>query len=102
MNKLLTGGDGVIKAVIIIKWTRQGNSTVGDILELYRNDRQGVPKLEQRETIFPASTPPPQLVNLRRGELFNNALLPGRNPNDISRLRADGQTNLAKMGLIPA
>ncbi|KAJ5405254.1 hypothetical protein N7465_006538 [Penicillium sp. CMV-2018d] len=61
MNKLLIGGNGVIKAVIIIKWTRQGNSTVGGILELYRNDRQGIPKLEQREAIFPAPTiPPPQ------------------------------------------
>ncbi|OQD60005.1 hypothetical protein PENPOL_c033G05597 [Penicillium polonicum] len=44
MKKLLIGGDGVIKAVIIIKGTRQGNSTVGGILELYRNDRQGIPK----------------------------------------------------------
>lgn len=91
------------------KW----DSTVGGVLELYRNDRQGIPKLEQRETIFPAPTIPPpqappstQLVNIRRGELFGNALLPGRNPNDIlpldiSRLRANGQTNLAKMGLIP-
>lgn len=70
MNRLLVGGNGDIKIVIIIKWTKERNGHISGILELYRIDRQGIPRLEQTEVIFPMPAgDPPQPLNIRRGEL---------------------------------
>lgn len=108
MNRLLVGGNGNIKIVIIIKWTKEKNGHVSGILELYRNDRQGIPRLQQTEVIFPMPAgDPPQPLNIRRGELYGTAIQPGRNPNDIlpllvRNLRFHARINLDRMGLFHA
>ncbi|KAJ5371163.1 uncharacterized protein N7496_007255 [Penicillium cataractarum] len=53
MNRLLIGGNGDIKIVILVKWTKHANQTVSGILELYRLDPQGMPRLCRTEIIFP-------------------------------------------------
>ncbi|CEO60493.1 hypothetical protein PMG11_05118 [Penicillium brasilianum] len=106
MNKLLVGGNGDIKAVILIKWTQHSNQTVSGILELYRLDRQGIPKLDQTEIIFPMPAGDPlQPLDIKRRDLY--LVPPGRNPNEvfplnIRELRVFARRNLAAEGYQPA
>jgi hypothetical protein len=51
MNKLLVGGNGAIKIVLLVKWTKHSNNSVTGVLELHRNDRQGIPQLRQTKVI---------------------------------------------------
>jgi hypothetical protein len=106
MNRLLIGGNGAIKIGILIKWTKHANNSVSGVLELYRNDRQGIPKRMQNEIIFPMPTgDPPQPLNIRRCDLY--PVQPPRNPIEnfplvISRLRHHARISLAKEGYMPA
>jgi hypothetical protein len=106
MNKLLVGGNGDIKVVILIKWTQHTNQTVSGILELYRLDPQGMPRRYQSEIIFPMPAGDPlQPLDIKRRDLY--LVPPGRNPNevfplDIRRLRQIAQRNLAAEGYQPA
>lgn len=105
LNRFFIRSDGDIKVVIIGKWTNH-DSHVDGIVELYRTD-QGIPKLEQREVIFPMPAGnPPQPLNIRRGELCNE-VVPGRNANDIlpllvRDLRFIARDTLARQGLLPS
>jgi hypothetical protein len=49
LNMLLVGGDGSIKVVIIIKWSRHAPNRVSGVAELYKCDRNGIPVRDQRE-----------------------------------------------------
>ena len=111
INSWLIGGNGFVKAVIILKWHRVGHTNaVGGHAELYTLDTDGIPCLMQEETIFPA---PPleqaqaQAIRLTRGILFGGTSPPGRkNPNDIFTLRLESlrsaaRPSLAFMGLVP-
>jgi hypothetical protein len=49
MNLLLVGGNGSIKVVIIVKWTKLQGGRVSGTVELFMRDRNGIPRLEQSE-----------------------------------------------------
>ncbi|OOQ84017.1 hypothetical protein PEBR_32413 [Penicillium brasilianum] len=106
MNKLLIGGNGDIKIVIIVKWTKHTNQTVSGILELYRLDPQGMPRRYQSEIIFPMPAGDPlQPLNIKRRDLY--LVPPGRNPHEafpfnIRLLRYIARDNLAIEGYTPA
>ncbi|KAJ5436213.1 hypothetical protein N7445_007098 [Penicillium cf. griseofulvum] len=114
MNLLLVGGDGDIRAVAILKWDlNRQTSVVRGFVELYVRDRQGMPVRRQREEIFPAPRAPtaPQRLELTRQEVFGPFLSPdpGRTqpPNDtvyleLDTLRTVASEALARMNLLPA
>lgn len=108
MNRLLIGGNGEIRAVIIVKWTRHANLHVDGLLELYRLDRQGMPRLQQREIIFPMPAGnPAQQLDFERRELCGGQVQAGRNPHTIlpllvRDLRIFARDAMTKQGLIPA
>ncbi|KAJ5186482.1 hypothetical protein N7449_011246 [Penicillium cf. viridicatum] len=80
LNILLVGGDGSIKVVIIIKWSRLTGNRVSGVAELYKCDRNGIPVREQREVIFPHdSTTVNQQLVIRRRDLLGSGY---DNPND--------------------
>jgi hypothetical protein len=54
ITMLLIGGNVEIKVVILVKLMKHANNGVTGTLEVYKNDRQGVPIRTQIETIFPA------------------------------------------------
>jgi hypothetical protein len=111
MNLWLVGGNGAVKAVILLIWHKVGstNTVTGD-LEYYTLDRNGLPVLIQRHVIFPA--PPPaqaqtQTSNLTRRILFGSVMAARANPSDafplrIDKLRDVARPRLANMGLVPA
>lgn len=109
INSWLIGGNGFVKAVLILKWHVIGYSNaIGGHAELYTLDTNGIPSLTQEETIFPA--PPPQqaeaqAIRLTRSIVFGGTFTPGRNPNDIftlrlEHLRSAARDSLAFMGLL--
>lgn len=106
-NRLLVGGNGDIRIVIIIKWNRQPeNVSVSGSLELYRIDSQGFPRLDQTIIIFPVPSST-ENVRITRRELFGKSILSGRDPNDVlaldvDRLREISRDSLAILGLVPA
>jgi hypothetical protein len=106
MNKLLVGGNGAIKIVLLVKWTKHSNNSVTGVLELYRNDRQGIPQLRQTEVIFPQPAGnPPQPLDIQRCDLY--PARPPRNPNEhfpllVNRLRYHAQISLTRQGYVPA
>jgi hypothetical protein len=108
MKRLLAGGDGKIKVAIIVNFIRHANFRASGVVELYRNDPEGIPKLAQNEVLFPTpADDPPQPLNIRRGELCAGQLDPGRNPADIlplfvRELRFHAVTCLMKEGYRPA
>ncbi|KAJ9191511.1 hypothetical protein DTO164E3_6896 [Paecilomyces variotii] len=111
MNLWLVGGQGQVKATIILNWRRVRNTdTVRGNVLLYTLDRNNMPRLQQDIVIFPA--PPPiqaaseQLI-LSRKEVFGGEVLQGRNSNDqlvfsIDLLREEARIALGLMGLSPA
>lgn len=106
MNRLLIGSNGAIKIVILVKWTKHANNSVSGVLELYRNDRHGIPRRAQTEIIFPMPAgDPPQPLDIRRCDLY--PVQPPRDPREffpllISRLRYHARISLAKEGYVPA
>ncbi|KAJ9238589.1 hypothetical protein DTO169E5_4789 [Paecilomyces variotii] len=108
MNLLLVGGNGSIKIVIIVKWAKLRGSRVSGTVELFMRDRNDIPILKQIETVFPRPTTTNlQRLEIRRGDLFGDALLAGRNRNDIlyldvERLRDHATRSLRFMNLVPA
>ncbi|KAJ9315242.1 hypothetical protein DTO271D3_4409 [Paecilomyces variotii] len=99
---------GSIKIVIIVKWAKLGGSRVSGTVELFMRDRNDMPILKQIETVFPRpTTTNRQRLEIRRGDLFGDALLAGRNRNDIlyldvERLRDHATRSLRFMNLVPA
>ncbi|KKK25591.1 hypothetical protein AOCH_000088 [Aspergillus ochraceoroseus] len=108
MNMLLVGGDGSIKVVIIVEWTRLQGGRVSGTVELFMRDRNGMPRLVQSETVFPPpATASSQRLGIRRCDLFGPAMLAGRDGNDvlyldIEQLRDHAARNLGFMNLVPA
>ncbi|KAE8310685.1 hypothetical protein BDV41DRAFT_368961 [Aspergillus transmontanensis] len=114
MNLLLVGGEGDIRAVVIVNWQlSRSTSVVSGAVELYVLDRAGMPIRRQQEVIFPV--PPqnqnPQRLELTRREVFGPHLQldPTRNgpPNamvylEISHLRFAATRALRRMNLTPA
>jgi hypothetical protein len=115
MNMLLVGGDGLIKAVVILNWSlHRSTSVVSGFAELYVRDRNGIPTRRQHEPIFPA--PPqnaaaPQRLMLSRLECFGPSLVtdPARTtPPDpnlyllIEDLRVVALASLTRMNLTAA
>jgi len=111
MNLWLVGGQGEVKATVILNWqlVTNTNRVRGD-LELYALDGNGMPRLRQNLVIFPV--PPPaqaatQQLVLTRGEIFGAHVFQGRNPRDqfifsIDLLRHEATDALALMNLVPA
>ncbi|OXV06596.1 hypothetical protein Egran_05635 [Elaphomyces granulatus] len=100
MNTWLVGGNGDVKAAILLKWARIGHSDrVKGNAELYCVDE-----------VFPA--PPPmqaqhQRLRLTRREIFGPTVFPGRNASDeffleINLLRTVAKDALDIMHLRPA
>ncbi|KAJ5622583.1 hypothetical protein N7528_005815 [Penicillium herquei] len=110
MNLLLVGGEGAIKIVLLVKWTRIQGNLVSGTIELFARDRDGMPRLRQSEVIFPRppnATAITQRLGIRRRDIFGPALLPGRNGNDtlhleIEALRSHATRALGFMNLNPA
>ncbi|GIK07272.1 hypothetical protein Aspvir_002930 [Aspergillus viridinutans] len=107
----LVGGNGAVKAAIIIKWTpNRATRQVRGLVELYTLDRSGMPRLLQREEIFPVPPgiqPGSQAITVTRRMLFGQVTRPGTSPGDllpldIDMLRQEAQIEMAKMGYIPA
>lgn len=106
MNRLLIGGNGAIKIVILVKWTRNTNNSISGNLEVYRNNQQGIPICIQTEIIFPMPTgDPPQPLNICRRDLY--PVQPPRNldqifPLEVRRLRFHARDSIAREGYVPA
>ncbi|KAJ5563044.1 hypothetical protein N7535_002509 [Penicillium sp. DV-2018c] len=114
MNMLLVGGNGHIKAVVILNWLlKRSTSVVSGFAELYVRDRNEMPIRRQHEAIFPAppQNPTAQRLTLTRLEFFGPSLVPDPdrtappNPNvflSIEQLRAVALVRLARMNLTAA
>ncbi|KAI9924864.1 hypothetical protein ASPWEDRAFT_172174 [Aspergillus wentii DTO 134E9] len=109
MRLWLVGGNGVVKAVIIIEWHRVAADKVGGKVEVYTLDGDDAPILRQEEIIFP----PPlqrehiQRIALTRGMLFGDTIPQGRKPDDVlslslDDLRREARDALDLMRLCPA
>ncbi|GFF82790.1 hypothetical protein IFM61606_02540 [Aspergillus udagawae] len=106
MGLLLVGGNGSTNVVIIVQWTRLQGARVSGTVELFVRDSNGMPTLQQSETIFPRPATPNDLW-IRRRDLFGPALVPGRNGNDmlyfnVEKLRDYATRALGFMDLVPA
>ncbi|OOQ87932.1 hypothetical protein PEBR_15227 [Penicillium brasilianum] len=101
MNKVLDGGNGAIRVVLLVTWTKHANNRVSGVLELYRHDHD--PKLRQTEVIFPIPAGDPlQGLDIQGRDLYD--VPPNRNaderfPLDIRRLRYIARNSLAREGL---
>ncbi|KAI9926192.1 hypothetical protein ASPWEDRAFT_623743 [Aspergillus wentii DTO 134E9] len=109
INKWLVGGDGAVQVVILLKWSKvESSNRVRGSVELYTLARDGTPKLQQREQIFPIpAEPDTQPIRLTRRMLFGSNIAPGRNPQDafaldVAVLRADAVDLLERMNRVPA
>ncbi|TQB70096.1 hypothetical protein MPDQ_000970 [Monascus purpureus] len=108
MNLLLMGGNGSVKIFIIVKWTKLQGARVSGTVELFMRYQNGMPRLEQSEIVFPRpTTARGQRIGNRRNDLFEAALLAGRNGNDIlyldvERLRDHATRALCFMNLTSA
>ncbi|KAL2001959.1 hypothetical protein VTN02DRAFT_937 [Thermoascus thermophilus] len=108
MNLLLVGGNGAVKVVILVTWTKLQGGRVSGHVELFMRDQHDMPRLEQSETVFPRpTTAGSQRLGIRRSDLFGPALLAGRNGNDVlyldvERLRDHATRALGFMDLVPA
>jgi hypothetical protein len=111
MDLWLVGGQGQVKATIILNWRLDTNTnTVRGGVQLYTLDRNGMPHLQQNLIVFPA--PPPaqaaaQQLVLTRKQIFGAHVFQGRNPNDqfafsIDLLRQEATDALTLMNLVPA
>ncbi|KAJ5542608.1 hypothetical protein N7535_005030 [Penicillium sp. DV-2018c] len=106
MNKLLVGGNGVIKVCIVVKWQPHTDNTVTGVVDVWKLNHQGIPTRTQTEPIFPMPAgDPPQPLDVRRRDLY--PVQPPRDPNerfllDVSRLRHHARISLARMGYVPA
>jgi hypothetical protein len=109
VNLWLVGGNGAVKATIILIWEQVPNTLqVKGVAELYALDMNGVPVLRQTETIFP--TPPQgqsQVFNPTRGMILGSYMDPGKSSNDpfpmkLDILRGRAGDALIRMGLVPA
>ncbi|KAF4178952.1 hypothetical protein CNMCM8927_002002 [Aspergillus lentulus] len=107
----LVGGNGAVQAAIIVNWTSNRTTRrVRGVVELYTLDRSGMPRLQQREQIFPVPPgiqPGNQAITLTRWMIFGRSARPGASPGDIlplgiDRLRTIAQIDMAKMGYSPA
>ena len=111
MNLWLVGGQGQVRATIILKWqlVTNTNTVQGDV-ELYTLDRNGMPYLQQNLIIFPppsAAQAAAQQLVLTRREIFGTYVFQGQNPNDqftfsIDLLRQEATDALTLMNLVPA
>ncbi|PKX89817.1 uncharacterized protein P174DRAFT_378604 [Aspergillus novofumigatus IBT 16806] len=105
MDLSLVGGNGSTNVVIIVEWTKLQERVSGTV-ELFVRDTNGMPTLQQSETIFPRPISPNNLT-IRRRDLFGPALVPGHNGNDIlyldlERLRNYATRRLSFMNLVPS
>ncbi|GIJ84795.1 hypothetical protein Asppvi_003646 [Aspergillus pseudoviridinutans] len=106
MDLSLVGGNGTTKVVIIVEWTKLNEGRVSGTVELFVRDSNGMPALQQSETIFPRPATPNDLW-IRRRDLLGPALLPDRNGDDmlyfnVERLRDKATGALGLMDLVPA
>ncbi|KAJ5922752.1 hypothetical protein N7516_010455 [Penicillium verrucosum] len=99
LNILMVGGNGDIKVVIIIKWSKLTGNRVSGVAELYKCDRNGIP------VIFPSdSTTVDQQLVIKRRDLLGSGV---HNPSgslvlDLDTLRDFAIRALGRMGLMPA
>ncbi|KAF4172476.1 hypothetical protein CNMCM8694_001709 [Aspergillus lentulus] len=104
MNLWLVGGNGAVKAVLILTWSKVGTTdTVTGDAEYYTLDWNGMPVLAERHVIFPA--PPPhqaqtQTLNLTRRILFGDAMAAGAKPYDVFPFRFDDLRGIARRCLV--
>ena len=107
LNLLLVGGNGKIKTVLIVNWTRISNNKVKGTAELYGLDRAGMPILKNAVPVFPQPPGPDPPLSIKRRDLLGPKLLPGRDGSDdlnldVGILRRVATEALNLMGLDPA
>lgn len=107
LNLLLVGGNGDIKVVLIVNWTRTSQNKVKGTADLYGLDRNGMPVRKNAVPIFPPPGGPDPPFLIQRRDLFGPQLLPGRNGSDdlvldVGILRRVATNTLNLMGLDPA
>ncbi|KAF4275905.1 hypothetical protein CNMCM8812_007699 [Aspergillus fumigatus] len=110
-DEWLVGGNGAVQAAVIINWTANRTTRrIRGVVELYTLDKSGMPRLQQREQIFPVPPgiqPGNQTITLTRRMIFGQSARPGADPGDIlplgiDRLRTIAQIGMEKMGYSPA
>ncbi|KAJ8212211.1 hypothetical protein LV158_004249 [Aspergillus fumigatus] len=110
-DEWLVGGNGAVQAAVIINWTANRTTRrIRGVVELYTLDKSGMPRLQQREQIFPVPPgiqPGNQTITLTRRMIFSQSARPGADPGDIlpldiDRLRTIAQIGMEKMGYSPA
>jgi len=80
----LIGANGAIKVVILVKWTEHPGHILSGILEVYKNNCQGIPTCVQSETIFLAPPDDPvQQLEIGIGEI-----LPATSPSGVNKPNA--------------
>ncbi|KAB8260691.1 hypothetical protein BDV32DRAFT_149125 [Aspergillus pseudonomiae] len=94
------GGGGSVQAVILVNW-RPSLATMhirGDV-ELYALGRDGIPRLQERQQIYPRPSGPAgrQTLRLTRKMFFGNTIGPGRSPNDPFLMELDQLRSVADM-----
>ncbi|KAJ8205217.1 hypothetical protein LV164_005625 [Aspergillus fumigatus] len=106
-DEWLVGGNGAVQAAVIINWTANRTTRrIRGVVELYTLDKSGMPRLQQREQIFPVPPgiqPGNQTITLTRRMIFGQSARPGADPGDIlplgiDRLRTIAQFGMATMG----
>ncbi|KAE8138832.1 hypothetical protein BDV38DRAFT_61302 [Aspergillus pseudotamarii] len=110
MNLLLVGGNGAVKRVFIVKWTRHSDYYhVSGFIKVFKLDCDGMPVQEGPiHTIFPApSNSQDQRISICRKDLFAGSPYANINPNGmldhpIDLLRKIAALNLDRMGLTPS
>ncbi|KAE8421571.1 hypothetical protein BDV36DRAFT_292218 [Aspergillus pseudocaelatus] len=110
VNLLLVGGNGAVKRVFIVKWTKHSDDYhVSGFIKVFKLDRNEMPIQEGPiHTIFPApSNSQDQRISIRRKDFFAESPYANINPNGmldypIDPLRKIAALNLDRMGLTPS
>ncbi|OGM49607.1 hypothetical protein ABOM_001658 [Aspergillus bombycis] len=94
------GGGGAVQAVILVKWRpSQARMHIRGDVELYTLGRDGMPRLQECQRIYPRPPGPAgrQTLRLTRKMFFGNNTGPGRSPNDAFLMELDQLRAVAAM-----
>ncbi|PKY04602.1 hypothetical protein P168DRAFT_296403 [Aspergillus campestris IBT 28561] len=101
-------GDPSVVLVILLRWTTISNGRIKGCAEVWRRDTVGR-LISSTLDIFPAPSPSPptEMIQFTKRELFGAAMTPGANPDtvfelDVAKLRQFAEEVITKMNMQPA
>ncbi|KAE8359567.1 hypothetical protein BDV27DRAFT_168447 [Aspergillus caelatus] len=96
----LLGGENAVQVVILVNWRASQDTMLirGDV-DLYTLGRDGIPRLQERQQVYPRPPGPPggQTLRLTRKMFFGNNIGSGRSPNEAFMMELDQLRAVAAM-----